>query len=153
MPLWKRKKLALGKASQESRLKIRVLQFQRKKRQMCFTPLFFAAEGGLIGIVISLPKLNPPKPLSFAIGTLIGYGIGKAAVFSFWAEDIRNCTTAVGQALGKEAKKNKELRDFLGETKYVFIDKKGNLIATNRKRFFGVGRLRLETKKILAGEY
>ncbi len=66
---------------------------------------------------------------------------------------LASATKNVGVALQKELEHSTELRDFLGTHHYVYVDRKGNLVGTNRGRILGIGRIRLESHKILTGKY
>ena len=67
--------------------------------------------------------------------------------------NVRQATHNVGAALHKAVRSNGELREFLARHKYIFIDRKGRVVGTNTKGILGAGRMRLETMKILKGEY
>jgi len=72
---------------------------------------------------------------------------------AFMAGNIRKATYKVGAALFDDASTNKVVREFLESFRYVIIDGKGRVAGTNRKRILGIGRIRLDTKKILDGHY
>lgn len=67
---------------------------------------------------------------------------------------IQRATRLVGVGLCQEVKKNnQELIQFLKQHKYTIIDRNGEIAGTNRKRFWILGRIRLDNQKILHGEY
>lgn len=83
-----------------------------------------------------------------AAAAALGKGFGHAN-----ESRVANVTEQVGFALHEEVPHSPELKRFLGSWRYVYIDRKGNLVGTNVGRFLKVGRMRLETNKILAGMY
>lgn len=66
---------------------------------------------------------------------------------------MREATRLVGSALHEEAKKDSELMKQLASKRFVIVDSKGTLKLTNLPQVMGIGRIRLSTKKILAGKY
>jgi len=66
---------------------------------------------------------------------------------------VREATRLVGNTLVDEANKNRQFRNFLENCEYIIIDNKGRIAATNKKMFLGIGRIRLDTRKILEGQY
>ena len=66
---------------------------------------------------------------------------------------IKKCTIHIGSVLGEEAKRSTKLMGFLTQHKYVLIDGEGELLGTSTGRVLGIGRVRLECRKILSGEY
>ncbi len=98
---------------------------------------------------------------SFALGvtmigsaTALGVAAGPAVERVASNPGIRKATQLVGSSLSSLAKKNAELRAFLNAHRYVYVNGKGQIVGTNMPRLIpGVGRIRLESKKILARDY
>lgn len=69
---------------------------------------------------------------------------------------VREATKNVGKELGERIQKTDELGNdlygFLKKFTYVYINKKGEIVGTNRPRIL-VGRMRLESRKIIAEKY
>lgn len=88
---------------------------------------------------------------SIAIGAAIGFG--KAS------KTVRKSTMLVGKALAQEyqklePKKRKVFEKYLQTHKYLIVNWEGRVKGTNKKRKLGVfGRIRLESSKIISGEY
>ncbi|MFA6064979.1 MAG: hypothetical protein WCW44_00920 [archaeon] len=80
---------------------------------------------------------------------LMHLGIGTAR----YRRLINFSTRTVGNALTQELAENEELLKIVKQHKYLFIDKKGGIVATNRPRILGIGRMRLDSQKILDGTY
>ncbi len=146
-----------GKMTQDTAQKISLLKESREKRVK--TALLAASVGGLSGFggqtMASLQE-NPSfrKGVSLAAvwaagGVLIGAGLGFAA----HKREVQRATKLVGRALSEETKNNEAFRKWLGQRRYTIVDKNGNLAGTNRTRVLGIGRIRLENHKILAGTY
>ena len=89
---------------------------------------------------------------NLAIAGAAGAGLGAVGRL-LMRGNVRQATHNVGAALHKAARSNGELREFLARHKYIFIDRKGRVVGTNTKGILGAGRMRLETIKILKGEY
>lgn len=66
---------------------------------------------------------------------------------------IATWTKIVGEQLFYEAKQSPELKHLLETHRYVFIDGEGHVVGTNHNRILGVGRMRLDSRKVLSGEY
>jgi len=80
-------------------------------------------------------------------------GIMGVARYAASGKEVKKATKLVGKGLAQVAKQNKYLRDLLGNYSYVIVDRKGNIKGTNSKRVLGIGRLRLESNKILTENY
>ena len=149
-----------GELSSQARRTIKVLKGYRKRR------LKWTAGGALTGTVMGLyggiQGLKNSKdfmrdflrmaPIIAMCGAAAGIGVG-GGMYMRHSEKVKKATMVVGHALGKEAKKNSSLKDFLIQYPFVIIDAQGNIRGVYRKRFLKVGRIRLESEKILAGEY
>ena len=105
---------------------------------------YYEAGNHLQAIAVALASLIPP--------------VMSIAEHAANAKQVREATHLTGKALGDEARKNSKLRDFLEFNRlmrndYVLINRKGEIVATNKERKFRIGRLRLEIKKNLNREY
>lgn len=87
------------------------------------------------------------------VTAIAGAAAGKWFAYGASSIDITNATERVGVALHEEVPHSQELKRFLGSWRYVYVDGKGNLVGSNVGRFLKIGRMRLETNKILAGMY
>ncbi|HLC92458.1 MAG TPA: hypothetical protein VJH23_02005 [archaeon] len=94
-----------------------------------------------------------PHPRLVVPGALISAVLLNRIANGVSNDSIHRATLLLGKALGEEAQKNQPLVEFLKPWKYVFVDSTGMIAGTNRPRIAGIGRLRLETKKILEGKY
>jgi len=144
------------------------LQTARKSRiRKILKDLVPANVGAVIGagaaIMIS-PRETRVK-IQTAIGALIG--VNTASIIRSNVEvnrQIKSATKTVGNLLRQEIKqqKNPALLDFLKQHKYIYVDKEGNLVGTNKDRIqanikikgkkvtlAALGRIRIETKSIL----
>ncbi|MDD5162975.1 MAG: hypothetical protein PHD95_02090 [Candidatus ainarchaeum sp.] len=81
--------------------------------------------------------------------------VANAMIFQMVAVNgIRSATKFVGKELSKEALQNQDLKTFLQSYKFVIIDRKGRIRGTDQKQVLqGVGRIRLETSRILNNWY
>ncbi len=115
-------------------------------------------QGAVFGSLLSLAvfKKNPEllKEIGFLIGIVSSVGVGWAGFTSKRNERVRKATLNVGKALSKEARKNRALREFLEKHRFVIIGAGGRLIGTESAgEKLPFVRMRLESKKILSGEY
>lgn len=87
-------------------------------------------------------------------GSILGSLKGRSA-YSSESRKVRAATNLVGKALSEEVLPNSELRNFLNKWKYVFVNRKGEIVGSkvNVPKLFKVGYVRLETRKILDGTY
>ncbi len=85
--------------------------------------------------------------------TFVSAVMGGITGFANKSKEVARATHLVGKGLAQEAIQNKKLNKLLNHYKYVIVNKKGSIVGTNRKRFLGIGRLRLDNKKIVLGEY
>jgi len=83
-----------------------------------------------------------------AWGAVVGAGGMAHAVASRSAKTNR-MLREVARGLKEEAGQNPQLREFLGQHRYVFVDINGGLVGTNQSRILGLGRIRLETAALL----
>ncbi len=68
--------------------------------------------------------------------------------------EVRAATIAVAKGLQKDViAKNHSVIAFLKHHKYVIVDGAGKITGTNVPRVLGIGRIRLESKKILNQKY
>ncbi|MFH0715063.1 MAG: hypothetical protein V1977_04890 [Candidatus Diapherotrites archaeon] len=116
---------------------------------------YYSKTGGFLGTVAAL-TYNPSfrEGVSLVATITAGGAIGGAAQeFANQAKKVNKATKLVGRGIGEEAQKNQNLYAFLKKHRYVYIDKKGRVIGTNRGRILWMGRMRLDTRKILLNEY
>ena len=100
--------------------------------------------------------VNPSFQKGVAIIALnaAAFGGTKAGLKFFQeSKQVRMATDLVGSALGREARKNSQVRDALKSKRYVIVDVKGNIKLTNIPRVMGIGRIRLSTREILKEKY
>ena len=114
------------------------------------------AKVGGVAFAVSALATNP----SFREGcTTIMHGAGWGTIagsidgYNTESKNVRKATKLVGEGLFEEAQKSKILTKELLSKKYVYVDKYGEIILTNRPRVLGIGRIRLDTRKIISGEY
>jgi hypothetical protein len=81
--------------------------------------------------------------------------VGYRGHYGVRSKKIKQATHLIGTGLAKEAQTNNKLRELLKNNRYVIIDRRGDIRGTNRsqKCTLGIGRIRLESKKILEEEY
>lgn len=95
---------------------------------------------------------------TFAGSGLLLLGLPKA-IFSNYKYPVERATGLVGRSLFVDAKQNPSLVKFLKRWSFVYVNSKGEVIGTNKDRTelakgrIKLGRLRLDTNKILRGEY
>jgi len=142
--------------SLRSKRRIEALKKHRKRRAVATAEAALA--GSMLGYVAAAQALRKNSefekllPVINACAATAAGGVG-GGVYLRHSEEVKKATNLLGVALAKETKKNSQLRDFLLQYRYVIIDGKGNIKGTNSERFLKIGRIRLESKKILAGEY
>ena len=89
-----------------------------------------------------------------AAGTaVIGAAVGTVSRIKPEMKRVREATHLVWKGLLEAAEENRDLKSLLKRWPYVIVDKEGNIVGTNRQRFLKIGRVRLETNKILTGKY
>lgn len=116
-------------------------------------------KGGVIGTIggLGIGLMGRPSSRNGAIvalaSAITGMASGGALTYASGAKKVKTATLALGKTLSKEAKQNDDLRFFLGKYRYVIVNRNGLIKGTNRPRIYGIGRYRLESKKIIKGEY
>ncbi|MFH0970281.1 MAG: hypothetical protein V1776_02355 [Candidatus Diapherotrites archaeon] len=122
-----------------------------KRMAKIAAPLSFGAFA--LSTFISNPSFR--EGLARVVAVSLGLtGYGAVLPYSFGSSFVRKATQEVGKRLGQESMHNTELKAFLGKYKYVYVDRKGRIAGTNMPRLIpGVGRIRLQSNKILAGAY
>ena len=137
---------------------INELKSERKFRTRFFGAVGVGGTAFAVGVGAMANKFLNPYFSESVSKALLGAGIAAlgavAGMHAAESSSVRKATQKVGVVLHSELKKSPLLREFLEKYSYVFVDRKGNLVGTNHKRWFlRVGRIRLESKKIIAGEY
>ncbi|MDD3160284.1 MAG: hypothetical protein PHQ98_04910 [Candidatus ainarchaeum sp.] len=69
------------------------------------------------------------------------------------SKKVKEITHQIGKLLAIESEKNEKFKQQISSKKYLFINNSGEIVLTNQPRILGIGRLRLETKKILNRAY
>lgn len=148
-----------GRLKGESQVSLKNVVEARNVRNVMATagisgiPALFAA--GMKAVESSRGVFGQPVFTKINTAIFAATGIASAALAQgLMAPEIRKATYKVGSALHNEAKVNGQLRQFLQQNKYVVIDRKGRLVGLQNKRKLRLfGRIRLESEKILNGEY
>jgi hypothetical protein len=141
-------------------LSVSRLEAARKKRK-------FGARKTGIGIALTtasgagaIAHYNNGQPLRTimvaGITAAFAYAAGAGGIHLANNRKVREATRNVGRELGRRIqesdKKGNQIHNFLQKYRYVYINRKGELVGTNRPRILA-GRMRLESKKILNQEY
>ncbi len=93
------------------------------------------------------------KSLAIALASgIFGVSVGAREVFKEHSSQTKKALQEVQASLKKEAKMNPAFNNFVHQYKYIFVNRKGNIVGTNRKRInlagVKLGRLRIETEKL-----
>jgi hypothetical protein len=140
----------------ETANKAKVLEARKRRIRGVVEELTPAAGiGAAWGAIIAGIK-NPSFSKGCAIiagGAATVLAINTLNEYSKGSQKVREATKLMGKGIYQEARRSQLLRDALMSTKYVYVNKDGKVVFTNRPRILGIGRIRLETKKILNGEY
>ncbi len=134
---------------------INALKKSRQKRGESFRGWVTAGGlGSAAQFVATAVIMNPSARVAIAHSLpALAMGVGVGSVLG--RSNIRKATEEVGKVLSKEYKNNsnQELIDIVNNHKYVFVDRKGVVVGTNMPRIAGIGRLRLDCKKIKSEKY
>lgn len=145
-----RKKLPfVGTLADDSRKAITDLDSGRKvRRDITIAGAFGGFGSGGFGISFKGPVREATlRTVTATIGGLFGFTYASKTY-------VKDATLKVGKALAKEIGTNIGLKRFLESYKYIYLDRKGHIIGTNKNRKLKLfGRFRLESKKILDGKY
>lgn len=126
-----------------------VLQARKNRGALRF-PVF--AGSTALGTATVTAKVATGRPVtSLVIGTIAGtVAAVSTAVHVMRGKEVKRATQEIGAALRIAAVRDQKLHAELKAYKYAYVDRKGRIILTNKNRVFGIGRMRLETEKILA---
>lgn len=119
----------------------------------------YGATTGALAAVFANPSFrNGIMVILATAGFAIGAGKIPQTIHSYVNRktrgEILKATQRVGYELGRMSSSSRELRKFLETFRYVYVNGDGYLVGTNMPRLIpGLGRMRLSTKKILAGAY
>ncbi|MFH1664337.1 MAG: hypothetical protein ABH986_06070 [archaeon] len=139
---FKRKRYSGGLESDSKKALGNVLRDRKYRRNQL---IYHGAAGGMIG---GFALFSGAKPLSF----LYPPAITLSYAYSKGSKWVRESTRYLKKKLKEEVRANAELKTFLKDYKYVFVDKKGRLAGTNFPRIagvLGIGRIRIKTKDIV----
>ncbi len=118
-----------------------------------------AVGAGIVGSAVEYKQAINDPIFRKGVALIAGFGFLAAVpmlvrvTYLQHAPIIKEANHLVAKGLAKEAQKNEKLMGLLKTHRYVIVDRKGDIYGTKRKRFLGIGRIRLESQKILDGSY